>query len=95
MTKLYNDRVARGEIDWTLCLYPTESGAQEANMSLSDYEEFVFEACLLNTENPIASWQKVHDEQAAMVTYLNQKTNFHVIARGYRSDPQHRKPDLD
>lgn len=81
VTKLYNDRVARGEMDWTLCLYPTESSAQEANMSLSDYEEFVFEACLLNSENPIASWQQVHDQQAAMVTYLNQKTNFHIIAR--------------
>jgi Leucyl aminopeptidase (aminopeptidase T) len=81
VTKIYNDRVARGEMDWTLCLYPTESGAQEANMSLSDYEEFVFSACLLNTDNPIASWQKIHHEQAAMVTYLNQKKEFHVLAK--------------
>ncbi|WP_303868691.1 aminopeptidase [Acetobacterium wieringae] len=80
ITKLYNDRVARGEMDWTLCLYPTASGAQEANMSLSDYEEFVFEACLLNGENPIAAWQKIHDDQEAMVTYLNTKTSFHVVA---------------
>ncbi|OXS25732.1 MAG: peptidase M29 [Acetobacterium sp. MES1] len=82
ITQIYNDRVARGEMDWTLCLYPTESGAQEANMSLSDYEEFVFSACLLNGENPIAAWQKIHDEQEAMVTYLNTKTSFHVMANG-------------
>ena len=81
VTKIYNDRVARGEMDWTLCLYPTASGAQEANMSLSDYEEFVFEACLLNADNPTAAWQKIHDQQESMVTYLNQKTSFHVIAK--------------
>jgi aminopeptidase len=81
ITKIYNDRVARGKMDWTLCLYPTESGAQEANMSLSDYEEFVFDACLLNTDNPTAAWQKIHDDQAAMVAYLNQQTHFHVIAK--------------
>lgn len=80
VTKIYNERVAQGLMDWTLCLYPTESGAQEANMSLSDYEDFVFEACLINNPDPIASWQKIHDDQEVMVDYLNNKTQFHIIA---------------
>ncbi|MBC3798322.1 aminopeptidase [Acetobacterium tundrae] len=81
LTKIFNDRISLGLMDWTLCLYPTESGAQEANMSLEEYENFVFEACLINTPNPIASWKKIHDDQQAMVNYLNTKKNYHVIAK--------------
>ncbi|AFA49158.1 aminopeptidase [Acetobacterium woodii] len=81
ITKIYNDRVAAGLMDWTLCLYPTESGAQEANMSLSDYEDFVFAACLINQPDPIAAWQKIHDEQERMIDYLNTKTTFHIVSQ--------------
>lgn len=81
ITKMYHDRVAQKLMDWTLCLYPTASGAQEANMSLDDYENFVFEACLIDSENPIAAWEKIHDDQQTMVNYLNTKSNFRIIAK--------------
>lgn len=81
LMKIYHDRVARGLMDWTLCLYPTESGAQEAGMSLEDYENFVFSACLLDTPNPIAAWEKIRDEQQAMVRYLNDRQQFHILAQ--------------
>jgi len=81
ITKIFFERVAKKELRWCGTMFPNQANAQEANMSLSDYEEFVFSACLLNTDNPIASWQKIHHEQAAMVTYLNQKKEFHVLAK--------------
>ena len=80
LTKIYHDRVAQGQMDWTLCLYPTESGAQEASMSLADYENFVFKACLIDTPNPIAAWEKVRDEQQSMIRYLNARKHFHIVA---------------
>lgn len=80
ITKVYNDRVTRGEMDWTLCLYPTESGAQEANMSLEDYEDFVFQACLIDSNDPIEAWTKIHDDQEKMVSHLNKISNYHIIA---------------
>lgn len=81
ITKIFKDRVAQEEMDWTLCLYPTQSGAQEAGMSLDDYENFVFEACFINTPDPVKSWEKIHNDQQTMVDYLNTKKSFRVIAQ--------------
>ena len=50
-------RAAAGEYRWCLTQFPTNADAQEANMSLSEYEDFVFEACGLNEEDPVAYWQ--------------------------------------
>ena len=36
------------EIPWVICEYPTPAGAQDARMTLAEYEEFVFGACLLD-----------------------------------------------
>jgi aminopeptidase len=36
------------EIPWVICEYPTPAGAQGAGMTLAEYEEFVFGACLLD-----------------------------------------------
>ena len=38
-------RIAAGEMRWCGVLYPTQAHAQDADMSLEDYEEFVFRAC--------------------------------------------------
>ena len=38
------------ELPWVGCLYPTEALAQEAGMTLADYADFVFGACLLDWE---------------------------------------------
>ena len=39
-------------------------------MSLSDYREFVYGAGLLNEPDPVASWQKIGQEQQKMVDWL-------------------------
>src|SRR5688500_9437356 len=36
------------EVRWALVEYPTEAAAAEAGMSLAEYEDFVFDACLLD-----------------------------------------------
>jgi aminopeptidase len=35
-----------GKVRWTLCNYPTQALAQEAEMSLPEYEDFMYRACL-------------------------------------------------
>lgn len=39
-------------------------------MSLHDYTEFVFQACLLQEENPLEAWMKIHDEQETIIGHL-------------------------
>src|SRR5215216_3815272 len=50
-------RIGSGELKWCLTVFPTEAMAQEANMSLSDYSEFVYEAGMLNAKDPVALWK--------------------------------------
>lgn len=68
--KLFSDRTAKGEMRWCLTVYPTEAMAQEANMSLSDYREFVYEAGMLNEDDPVAFWQEEAARQKKLVDWL-------------------------
>ena len=63
------ERGARGEFRWLSTLYPTEAYAQDAEMSLSQFEDFVFSACRVDddTSDPVAHWQGVRDEQQKAV----------------------------
>lgn len=69
-------RGAEGSLRWTSTQFPTEAGAQDADMSLAEYEDFVFGACLLNDQDPVASWQRIHDEQERIVRYLQSRSRF-------------------
>jgi aminopeptidase len=66
------ERIAKRELRWCGTLFPTHASAQDAEMGLEDYEDFVFGAMLLNRPDPIAEWRRVSQEQQRMVDYLNQ-----------------------
>jgi aminopeptidase len=68
--KLFTDRLARGEMKWCLTVYPTQAMAQEANMSLADYREFVYAAGMLNEDDPVAFWQAEARKQARLADWL-------------------------
>ena len=68
--KLFIDRLAKGEMKWCGTVYPTNAMAQEANMSLSDYREFVYAAGMLNEEDPVTCWKKVAAQQQTLIEGL-------------------------
>jgi aminopeptidase len=78
--EMYMARAARGEMRWTLCLYPTQAHAQDAEMSLTDFEDFVFGACLPDPDDPISWWQRLGERQAKVVEWLTGKERVHVLA---------------
>src|SRR6266498_6066692 len=49
-------RGAEGVFKWVTTLYPTDAYAQDASMSLKEYEDFVFHAVHAQEEDPIAYW---------------------------------------
>lgn len=81
ISQLHRDRVDRKESDWCLCMYPTESLAQEAGMSLRDYEDFIAKACLLDQEDPVEAWQEVHRRQQKVVEQLLKVDRFEIRSR--------------
>lgn len=51
------ERIAAGELRWCGTLYPTNAHAQDASMSLAEYEDFVFGACHVDEDDPSAHWR--------------------------------------
>jgi len=76
------ERAAVGEMRWCGTQYPTEAHAQDAEMSLTDYEDFVFKSCLLDQDDPGAGWQGVRDSQQHIVDYLMAHDTIHIVAPG-------------
>jgi len=71
--KRFMERSAKNELRWVGTAYPTQASAQDAEMSLTQYEEFVFRAGLLHLENPAAEWTAIHDRQEKVREYLQTK----------------------
>jgi aminopeptidase len=66
-------RAAEGTFKWVGTLYPTEGLAQEAGMSLEEYENFVFGACFADKDDPVAEWQKMGATQEQKIEWLKGK----------------------
>jgi aminopeptidase len=80
--KIYSERMGNGKLRWCGTQFPTYSDAQEASMSFSDYENFVYEAGLLDCENPAEEWNRISAEQERWVKYLDMKKQLHIISEG-------------
>ncbi len=73
ISQTYFKRTATRDLKRNLCQYPTQAAAQNAGMSLEEYEDFVFNACRLYDDDPIESWLSVRKHQQAIVDVLNKR----------------------
>lgn len=78
--KRFLERAAEGSLRWVGTQYPTEASAQDAEMSLRQYEKFVFEAGLLHLPDPVGEWRKVHERQERVREFLQTKTELRFRA---------------
>jgi len=79
LLKTYSERTATRDLKRSLCVFPTQAFAQNAGMSLEEYEDFVFGACRLYDQDPPASWLQVRADQQHLVDHLNacQEVSYH------------------
>ena len=75
VNQIYTKRIADRSLKRCLCQFPTQAAAQEAGMSLEEYEYFVYNACHLYSDDPSAEWIKVRNQQQHIVDFLNQCDN--------------------
>ncbi|WP_291580560.1 aminopeptidase [Clostridium sp. UBA6640] len=80
--KIYSERMGDGSLRWCGTQFPTYADAQEASMSLSEYEDFVYGAGLLDMEDPVSEWKKISAYQDRWVKYLNTKKELHFLSEG-------------
>src|SRR5690606_39306234 len=75
--KVFMERAASGALKWCGTLYPTTASAQDAEMSLTEYEDFVFAAGHLDKPDPVAEWRQIQQRQQKVVDYLTGKKELH------------------
>jgi aminopeptidase len=64
---------------WALTLFPTQALAQESEMGLDEYEEFVFEAMALNEEDPVRYWREKAEEQGRLIERLEEAREVRIV----------------
>ena len=77
-------RGGAGEFKWVTTLFPTDGYAQDASLSLKEYEDFVFGAVHTHEDDPVAFWKTIEAKQQSAVDFMKGKNQ--IILRG---------PDVD
>ena len=94
-TELMNTQMRRsadGNFRWIYAIFPTNAYAQDADMSLSEYEDFVYKACLPDMDDPVGYWQRFSKRQENIINWLKGKKRVYI--GGNRADAQHRRASL-
>lgn len=68
--KRFLQRESEGTLRWVGTQYPTQASAQDAEMSLRQYEDFVFRAGLLHLPDPAVAWNLIRDRQQKLADFL-------------------------
>jgi aminopeptidase len=76
----YLERSASGELSWVLTLFPTHAAAQDAGMSLSEFEDFVYGAGFLDSDDPVAEWERFGEQLERVGSFLDGVSELRVVA---------------
>jgi len=80
LMQVYMERSAKKELRWCTTVFPNNANAQDADMSLRDYEEFVYGAGMLNDDDPVAFWKAEGERQRKLIRWLNGREQ--VVIKG-------------
>jgi aminopeptidase len=75
-------RSAAGDYRWSLTLFPTHAYASEAGMSLREYEDFYYAACLATDSDPLTAWQRQSDQVNHLAEWIEGKEEVRIQGPG-------------
>jgi len=75
-------RSAEGDFRWCYTLFPTSAYASEAEMSLADYEDFYYGACLASAADPLSAWREASQETERLAEWIEGHEEVRVTAPG-------------
>ena len=79
MLPLLQTVMSRQDYKWCGTLFPTNAYAQDAGMSLDEFEDFVYHACKLDDPDPVARWKELGARQERWVEWLKPKREIHLV----------------
>jgi aminopeptidase len=74
----YMKRTASGDLRWVLSMFPTDAYAQDAEMSLTEFEEYLFSTTFADTDDPVARREQIYKEQERLTKWLAGKSEVKV-----------------
>jgi aminopeptidase len=80
LMELFLKRAADGKLRWVGTQFPSQASAQDAEMSLAEYEDFVFRAGLLHLDDPVAAWRQISQRQQRLVDLLSGARDYRIVA---------------
>jgi aminopeptidase len=75
-------RTAAGEHRWVGTMFPTNAHAADAEMSLVDFEDFYYRACLADDPDPLGAWKRASEETCRLVDWIQGREEVHMVAEG-------------
>ncbi|MDQ3758606.1 MAG: aminopeptidase [Actinomycetota bacterium] len=75
-------RSAEGEHRWVYTLYPTNAYASDAEMSLKEFEDFYFGACLADSADPLFAWEEASRETKRLAEHVTGHSEVHLVGPG-------------
>jgi aminopeptidase len=78
--KTFFAREAAGKLKWCLTCPPTQALAMEADMSLAEFEDFYYRACLCHKADPVAAWRGVARRQRKLAARLTRAKEVRIVA---------------
>ncbi len=77
---IFLNRIANKSARWVGTQWPCNSSAQDAEMSLEEYENFVYDGGHLDDPDPIKTWKRISKRQQALTNFLNKAREVRVVA---------------
>ena len=77
--KTMMQRISDGSLRWLGTEFPTNAGAQDAEMSLREFENLVYGACLPDMNDPVRYWKRFSVKQAKIVDWFKGKEEIRVV----------------
>ncbi|HDN05223.1 MAG TPA: aminopeptidase [Chloroflexi bacterium] len=74
----YFERMSSGDLRRVSTLFPTQAYADDAGMSLKDFEDYVYSVTFSDSDDPVGEWKKMKDEQQVLVDWLKGKKQVEV-----------------
>jgi aminopeptidase len=82
LSKAVMARAAAGEHRWVGTMYPTNAHAADAEMSLTDFEDFYFRACLADDDDPLGAWKRAAEEWHRLAGHFEGAEEVHITGSG-------------
>jgi aminopeptidase len=75
-------RSGEGDFRWVYTIFPTSAYASEAEMSLADYEDFYYGACLASDGDPLTAWKRASAETERLADWIEGHEEVRITAPG-------------